>query len=55
MLKKCPHCNRVSETDDFCSLHGKALVRMKPVIDFKTASIQEPKIQAKPVAEHDPA
>ncbi len=53
MKKKCPHCNRISETEDFCTLHGKARVTMKPVIDFKSTSIQEPKAQQKPAGEHD--
>ncbi len=53
MKKKCPHCNRISETDDFCTLHGKARVTMKPVIDFKSTSIQESKVQAKPAADYD--
>jgi hypothetical protein len=47
MKKKCPHCNRVSETDDFCTLHGKVFVTMKPVIDFKSTLIKETKIQSK--------
>ncbi|WP_054763273.1 hypothetical protein [Methylomonas koyamae] len=29
----------------FCTLHGKARVTMKPVIDFKSTAIQEPKVQ----------
>ena len=53
MMKKCPHCNRLSDVDDFCTLHGKARVAMKPVIDFKSTSIQEPKAQPKPSGDHD--
>jgi len=47
MKKKCPHCNRVSETDDFCTLHGKVFVTMKPVIDFKPTLVHESKTQTK--------
>jgi len=53
LLKKCPHCNRTSETDDFCTLHGKAKVAMKPVVDFKSTFIQEPKAQVKTVGDQD--
>lgn len=53
MKKKCPHCNRISETDDFCTLHGKAKVTMKPIIDIVSTSIQEPKSQSKPASDLD--
>jgi len=53
MLKKCPHCNRVSETDDVCTLHGRALVTMKPVIAVQSISVDATKVQQKPVAEHE--